>query len=155
MRVRSLSGLKALAAAVLVAAAGSAQAVLIGFFGGGDVTGAAQVPPQFINLQVQPGNSQYVVHGNAGWTLDSLFDFNVGTLSGGGTVTFSNGVDSIFATFTSTSVVLGAPLDLVNPSPAARGPLRAGRAAVPAQCNCWATPLACPLPFLSLKPAAC
>ena len=96
-----------------MAVAGSAQAVLIGFFGSGLVTGPAQVPPQFIGLQVKPADSQYVVDDNGGWTMNSLFDFNVGSLTGNCTATFSNGVDSIFASFTSSSVMLGAPLDLI------------------------------------------
>jgi len=99
-------------AAALLGASLSVAAVTVQFSGTGAVSGPAQVPPLLTGLTVLPASTAYTFEGVTGWTLDSVFEFNLATLTGSGSGTFAHGADSLTATFTSTTPGLGAPLFL-------------------------------------------
>lgn len=87
-----------------------AQAITVNFDGSGSVTGPAQTPPFFVGLEVLPASTSYVVNGDPGWQLGSLFDFNAVTLTGTGTATLSKAGDSISLLINTSTSSLGAPL---------------------------------------------
>jgi len=93
-------------------AAAQAGAVTIAFTGSGTVAGPAQVFPVLNGLTLSSATSNYTVGGQSGWHVDKLFNFNVVTLVGAGTFTFTNGGNSFSGTFTSSKADAAAPADL-------------------------------------------
>jgi len=109
--IRSLARLGAPLALLLGAA--HAAALTVAFTGSGIVAGGPQVFPVLGGLSLSAATSNYTVGGESGWHVDKLFDFNVVSLVGSGTFTFTHGSDSLTGTFTSTKANAAAPTDLL------------------------------------------
>ena len=108
----ALAAARVTVSVALLSASLSVGALTVHFSGTGAVSAPAQVPPLFTGLTVLPATTAYTFEGVTGWTLHSVFEFNVATLTGSGSGTFAHGADTLTATFTSTTPALGAPLFL-------------------------------------------
>lgn len=102
----------ALAALALLAGTAAAAPVSLAFSGSGAVTGPAQAFPVLSGLSMISATSDYIVDGDDGWHVEKSFGFNVATLTGGGSFTLSDGIDSLSGTFTSSRASSTAPTDL-------------------------------------------
>jgi hypothetical protein len=94
-----------LAAALL---AGPAVAADISFVGTGVVTPTGSPDPGG-NLPLS-ASGDYTFDGQTGWLLDSPFTFNLGSLTGIGTFSFSRAADSLFGTLATVGTQTGFAL---------------------------------------------